>query len=70
MSSTVFLHTYTPNMVALYNYNFVFSCLNKCNLAQLKFIQNTTIKIFFWFISSTMSPFCTQVPPLSLHHQT
>lgn len=46
--SRVFLRTCTLTMIAFYSYNFILSsCLDKCNLTKLKFIQNTTIKIYF-----------------------
>lgn len=71
MSNTVFLHTYTLIVVALRNYTFVFSSLDKCNLAQLKFIQNTTIKLFFLihYFKHVTLPHSSSAP-LSVHDQT
>lgn len=45
--TAVFLRTSTVIMVTSRIYNFVFSNLDKCNLAQLKFVQKTVIKVFF-----------------------
>lgn len=43
----VFLHTSTVITVTFCNCNFILSYLDKYKLVQLKFIQNTIIKVFF-----------------------